>query len=65
VFQLNGLHVPARKLYASTMLERGNLRDAMGSYTLVSEQDPNDLESRIAIARIAADTGNWEVSSST
>lgn len=61
VFQLNGLHVPARKLYASTMLERGNLRDALGSYTLVSEQDPNDVESRIAIARIAADTGNWDV----
>jgi cellulose synthase operon protein C len=60
VFQLNGLHIPARKLYAATMLERGNLRDAMGSYTLVSEQDPNDLESRIAIARIAADSSNWE-----
>jgi predicted Zn-dependent protease len=60
VFQLDRLHLPARKLYASMMLERGNLRDAMGSYTLVSEQDPNDLESRIALSRIAADTGNWE-----
>ena len=61
VFQLDRLHLPARKLYAATMLERGNLRDALGSYTLVSEQDPNDLDSRIAIARIASDTGNWEV----
>ncbi len=60
VFQLNGLHIPARKLYAATMLERGNLRDAFGSYTLVSEQDPNDIESRVAIARIAAQTGNWD-----
>ena len=61
VFQLDRLHIPARKLYASMMLERGNLRDALGSYTLISEQDPNDLDSRIALARIAADTGNWEV----
>jgi tetratricopeptide (TPR) repeat protein len=60
VFQLNGLHLEARKLYAATMLERGNLRDALGSYTLVSEQDPNDLESRIAIARLAAETGSWD-----
>lgn len=60
VFQLNRLHIPARKLYAATMLERGNLRDALGSYTLISEQEPNDLESRIAIARIAAETANWE-----
>jgi cellulose synthase operon protein C len=61
VFQLNSVHLPARRLYAATMLERGNLRDALGSYTLVSEQDPNDLESRIALARIASDTGNWDV----
>ena len=60
VFELNRLHVPARKLYAATMLERGRLRDAMGSYTLVSEQDPSDVESRVAIARIALETGNWE-----
>jgi cellulose synthase operon protein C len=60
VFQLNNLHIPARKLYAATMLERGNLRDAMGSYTLVSEQEPNDVDSRIAMARIAADIGDWE-----
>jgi cellulose synthase operon protein C len=60
VFQLNGLHLPARRLYAATMLERGSFREALGSYTLVSEQDPSDVESRVAIARIAADTGNWE-----
>lgn len=60
VFQLNGTHLPARRLYAATMLERGSLREALGSYTLVSEQDPADVESRVAIARIAADTGNWE-----
>jgi tetratricopeptide (TPR) repeat protein len=61
VFQLNNLHIPARKLYAATMLERGNLRDALDSYTLVSEQDPDDVDSRIALARIAADIGDWEV----
>lgn len=60
VFQLNNLHIPARKLYAATMLERGQLGEAMGSYTLVSEQDPSDVESRIAVARIALETGNWE-----
>jgi predicted Zn-dependent protease len=60
VFQLNASHLEARKLYAATMLERGNLRDAFGSYTLVSEQDPNDVESRVAVARIAAQTGNWD-----
>jgi cellulose synthase operon protein C len=60
VFQLNGRHLPARRLYAATMLERGNMREALGSYTFVSEQDPSDVESRVAIARIAAETGNWE-----
>jgi predicted Zn-dependent protease len=60
VFQLNASHLDARKLYAATMLERGDLRDAFGSYTLVSEQDPSDVESRIAVARIAAQTGDWD-----
>jgi predicted Zn-dependent protease len=60
VFQLNANHIEARKLYAATMLQRGDLRDAFGSYTLVSEQDPNDVESRIAVARIAAQTGEWD-----
>ena len=60
VFQLNGRHLPARRLYAATMLDRGNMREALGSYTFVSEQDPGDVESRVAIARIAAETGNWE-----
>lgn len=60
VFQLNAGHLEARKLYAATMLKAGNLRDAFGSYTLVSEQDPNDVESRVAVARIAAQTSDWE-----
>jgi cellulose synthase operon protein C len=60
VFQLNAQHVDARKLYARTMLSRGNLREAFGNYTLVSEQLPNDLESRIELARLAIDVGDWE-----
>jgi cellulose synthase operon protein C len=60
VFQLNAQHVEARKLYARTMLSRGNLREAFGNYTLVSEQLPNDLESRIELARLAIDVGDWE-----
>lgn len=60
VFQLNGQHVEARRLYAQTMLDRGRLRDAFGNYTLVSEILPNDLDSRIKLARLAIQVQNFE-----
>src|SRR6056297_2417363 len=60
VFQLNGQHVEARRLYAQTMLERGRLREAFGNYILVSEQLPNDLQSRISLARLAVEVQDWE-----
>src|SRR6056297_3965885 len=55
VFQLNAQHVEARRLYAQTMLERGRIREAFGNYILVSEQLPNDLQSRIRLARLAVE----------
>lgn len=60
VFQLNGQHIEARKLYADTMLARGDLRQAFGNYTLVSEQQPSDVDSRIELARLSIEVGDWE-----
>ncbi len=60
VFQLNTRHLEARRLFARTMLEHGELQQAFGSYLMVSEQLPSDLESRIALARVAYQTRNWE-----
>ncbi len=60
VFQLNGQHIEARRLYAQTMLDQGRLRDAFGSYTFVSEQLPDDLESRIRLARLAVELRDWD-----
>jgi len=60
VFQLNAQHVEARRLYAQTMLERGRIREAFGNYTLVSEQLPDDLDSRIRLARLAVEVQDWE-----
>lgn len=60
VFQLNGQHLEARRLYAKTMRANGNIREAFGSYLLVAEQNPDDLEARLQLARIAFETQSWE-----
>lgn len=60
VFQLNAQHTEARRLYAQTMLDMGRTRDAFGNFTLVSERLPQDLDSRLKLARLAVELLDWE-----
>jgi len=60
VFQLNGGHEEARRKLAEIFLQQGNRQGAYGQYLRLAEQYPDDLETRIALAEIATETGNWD-----
>ena len=59
VFDHDGFHREARKLYADTMLARGDLSEAYGHYLLLVEQYPETVDARVALAEMAASTANW------
>ncbi|WP_050929932.1 tetratricopeptide repeat protein [Aestuariivita boseongensis] len=60
VFQLNGQHQEARRLYADTERARGNLQQAFGHYLRLVEQYPDDLEGQRALAEMSIEVGNWD-----
>ncbi|WP_371060690.1 tetratricopeptide repeat protein [Rhodosalinus sp. 5P4] len=61
VFQLDASHQEARRLMAEIMLEeRGNRQAAYSHYLRLAEQYPEDLDARIALARIAFSATDWE-----
>ncbi|MEE3070376.1 MAG: tetratricopeptide repeat protein [Pseudomonadota bacterium] len=62
VFELNGFHREARRLYASTVLAQGNWAEAYGQYRRLVEQYPDDLEANLVLARMSLDNGNFEES---
>lgn len=57
VFRLNGQHRDARMLYAQLLRDRGQVEDAFSHYLLVSEQNPDDFDSRLAMAELAIEQG--------
>ncbi len=61
VFSLNGQHRGARLLYADLLRQRGELEDAYSHYLLVSEQYPDDFESRLEMAKLAIELGAWNL----
>lgn len=61
VFSLNGQHRDARMLYADLLRDRGELEDAFSHFLLVSEQYPDDFESRLAMAEIAIELGAFDL----
>lgn len=61
VFKLNGEHREARMLYADLLRARGELEDAFSHYRLVSEQYPDDFDSRLAMANLAIELGAWNL----
>lgn len=61
VFQLNGEHRDARMLYASLLRDRGRAEDAFSHYRLVAEQNPDDFDSRLAMAELAIEMGSWDL----
>jgi len=61
VFQLNGEHRNARMLYAELLRDRGQVEDAFSHYLLVAEQNPDDFDSRLAMAELAMEMGAWDL----
>ena len=53
VFRLDGTHVPARLAYAKVERGRGDLREAMGQYLRVADQDAGNVEAQTAVIEIA------------
>ncbi|WP_136637797.1 tetratricopeptide repeat protein [Pseudooceanicola onchidii] len=60
VFNLNGQHQEARRLYAQTVLEQGKAQEAFGQFRLLVEQYPDDIEGNRALARLAMEAGQIE-----
>ena len=60
VFDLDGQHREARRLYAATLAERGALTEAYGQYLRLAEQFPDDLDARLALGRIAVGRRQWD-----
>ncbi|MEI4233968.1 tetratricopeptide repeat protein [Roseovarius sp. D22-M7] len=60
VFQLDGQHRAARRTYAETVLERGNLREAFGQYRRLVEQYPDSLPGQRALAELALEFNDWD-----
>ncbi len=59
VFQLNGKHLEARRLYARTVADQGNQAAAFAQYLRLVEQYPEDLDGRTELAHMSAQSGNW------
>ena len=59
VFQYNGFHKDARKLYADTLLERGEVAEAYSQYLRLIEQYPDTIEVRQTLAEIAMTSSDW------
>ncbi|WP_239986179.1 tetratricopeptide repeat protein [Paracoccus sp. SY] len=55
VFDIDGTHYEARKTLAETFRQRGNAAQAYSQYLRLAEQYPDDLPTRIALARLAFD----------
>ncbi|MBT8414524.1 MAG: tetratricopeptide repeat protein [Boseongicola sp.] len=60
VLSLDEFHVEGRRLYAETVRARGNFSDAYANYLRIAEQDPNDLDARMALSEMAIEAQNWD-----
>ena len=60
VFKLNGTHKEARRLYADTIMARGEVAEAMGQYLRLIEQYPDEIEVRWILAETSISLGNWD-----
>lgn len=53
VFDVDGTHYEARKALADAYRDRGDLAQAYSQYLRLAEQYPDDLATRVALARLA------------
>ncbi|SMY09287.1 tetratricopeptide repeat protein [Flavimaricola marinus] len=59
VFNHNGFHKEARQIYADTVLEQGNVREAYGQYLRLIEQYPDTVDVRQTLAELALQSSDW------
>ena len=59
VFKYNGFHKEARKVYADTVLARGDVAEAYGQYLRLIEQYPDTVPVRVKLTELAIANGNW------
>ena len=60
VFELDGLHVEARRTFAQALRDGGDLQQSYSQFLRLAEQRPNDVEVRIALAEMAMTAQNWD-----
>ncbi|NNL17814.1 MAG: tetratricopeptide repeat protein [Boseongicola sp.] len=60
VLSLDEFHVEGRRLYAETVRERGNFSDAYANFLRLAEQNPDDLDARLALTEMAIEARNWD-----
>lgn len=60
VFALNGNHKEARLAYARTARSLGNVSESYSNFLNVSEQDPQNMEARLALTEMAVVAQNWD-----
>ena len=61
VFRLKENHMEARMAFARAMRDRGDITESYRQYLYVSEQEPDNYEARVELARIGAATGDWDL----
>ena len=59
VFDLNGLHVEARRTFAQALRDDGDIPQSYGQFLRLVEQLPDDVTARIALAEMAIEAQNW------
>lgn len=60
VLSLDEFHVAGRRLYAETVRDRGNFSDAYANFLRLAEQDPDDMDAKLALTEMAIEAQNWE-----
>ena len=60
VFEHDGFHKEARKIYADTMHDLGRTDDAYGQYLRLIEQYPDTAPVRFTLAEIALSRNDWD-----
>lgn len=60
VFELNGLHVDARRSYAEALRANGDVSQAFSQFLRLTEQRPNDVAARLALAEMSIGTQSWQ-----
>lgn len=60
VFDHDGTHKQARRLYADLLRERGRTGDAYSHYLRLIEQYPDTVEVRRILAELALQRGDWQ-----